>query len=120
MSVNPAAVEAADPRYPLLSKMGEAAGIVAGVLVTLVLRLSPKWSKPAKPGESATDGRPSKRFEFQARHEPVVGPRVSERASTMPPGMMRDLVNGFAQGATAAPGLTYELEVRLDKLLQGK
>ena len=37
------------------------------------------------------DGRPSKRFEFQPRHEPLVGPRVSLRASTMPPGMMRDL-----------------------------
>jgi hypothetical protein len=112
------AAQPAQPfQYPAVAKVGEVAGFAAGLVVTLALRFSPKWSRPVPAGPS--DGIERGGYPLQERHKPVVGPRISARADTMPDGRLRDLVSGFGDGATAAPPATFQLEARLSKLLSG-
>jgi hypothetical protein len=98
-----------------VARAGELAGFAAGLAVTLALRFSPKWSRPVA-ADTSQGGRD---YPLQARHEPVVGPKLAARADAMPPGRLRDLVTGFADGATAAPPATYQLELRLSRVLAG-
>jgi hypothetical protein len=44
------------------------------------------------------------------RHQEVVGPQIAALVATLEPGAVRDLLDGLARGATAAPGTSYRLE----------
>lgn len=103
--------------YPLVAKVGEFAGFAAGLVVTLALRFNSKWSRPVPAGPS--DGIERGGYPLQERHKPVVGPKISARADSMPPGRLHDLVSGFGEGATAAPPAAYQLEAKLTKVLSG-
>jgi hypothetical protein len=102
-------------QYPVVAKVGELAGFTAGLAVTLALRFNTKWSRPVPSGPS--DGIERGDYPLQERHKPVVGPKISAHADTMPPGRLHDLVSGFGEGATAAPPAAYQLEAKLSKLL---
>jgi len=80
-----------------LHAAGEAFGFGAGVAVTGALALSSKWREQV-PGQPAG---------FERRHESVVGPKIAGYANGLSEGPWKELTQGVAAGATAAPGWSY-------------
>jgi hypothetical protein len=104
-----------NPKHPLLAKFGEALGLGLGVLVTEALALVPSWNKPlrdaqGKPVREIPGATQQGDYELRKRHEEVVGPKVAKLVDKLEPGLVHDLLAGFARGATAAPGTSYRLE----------
>ena len=97
---------------------GRGIGLTAGLAVTEVLRVVPSWNRPVldaagRPREHIAGADRIEGYDLKQRHMEVVGPKLSTVAEDMKPGLSREFVKGFAQGATAAPGTTYRLEVRV-------
>jgi len=105
-----------------LSKVGLAAGLATGVVVTVALRFSKKWDAPileaGRPVERIAGAERIAEHDIRERHQEVVGPRISASAQQMPPGPLQTLVAGFGAGATEAPGVTYRLEAGVDRYLR--
>jgi len=104
-----------------VSKLGEAAGLVAGVAVTIALRSSHKWNEPILVDDKPVDQIPGANrignHTIRRRHKEVVGPKVSAHAERLEAGLLRELVSGFGIGATEAPGTAYRLEVKVEDRL---
>ena len=110
--------------HPLLEGFGKALGMGLGVIVTEALGVLPGWNKPVL----GADGKPLKdipgatrigNHDLLKRHEEVVGPKVSALVAKLPPGLVHDLLAGFAEGATAAPGESYRLEAMIADKFEG-
>ena len=104
-------------QHPLLSKFGEALGVGLGVVVTEALRAVPSWNTPVLDanGQQAASIPGATRegdVPLLKRHEEVVGPQIAALVAKMPDGAVKDLLSGFAAGATEAPGDSYRLEAR--------
>ena len=102
-------------QHPLLQKFGEALGMGLGVVVTEALRAIPSWNAPVlgADGKPVADVPGATRIaghDILKRHEEVVGPQVAALVAKMPAGAVHDLLAGFAQGATVAPGTSYRLD----------
>lgn len=102
-------------KHPLLARFGKRLGLGLGVIVTEALALVPKWNKPildesGKPAASIPGAERRGNHDLLARHRQVVGPKVTALVEKMPEGAIRDLLEGFGQGATEAPGASYRLE----------
>jgi hypothetical protein len=102
-------------QHPLLQDFGDALGMGLGVIVTEALRAIPSWNQPVlgpdgKPVDSVPGATRIGNNDILKRHEEVVGPQVAALVAKLPPGMLHDLLQGFADGATAAPGASYRLE----------
>lgn len=101
--------------HPLLAGFGKALGMGLGVIVTEALAIVPGWNKPVlgADGKPVSDVAGATRIgdhNILKRHEEVVGPQVSALVAKLHPGAIHDLLQGFADGATAAPGESYRLE----------
>lgn len=110
-------------KHPLLARFGEHLGLGLGVIVTEALALLPKWNKPVvdaqgKQVASIPGADRVGNHALLARHQEVVGPRVTALVAKMPVGAVRDLVAGFGKGATAAPGTSYRLEAAISDMFQ--
>jgi hypothetical protein len=106
----------------MLEKLGEALGLGLGVTVTEGLRLLPGWDKKVldgqgKPVASVPGATRDGDYAIRKRHEEVVGPQLEAKAEKMRPGLMHDLIHGLAEGATAAPGVSYRLDAKIDHAL---
>jgi len=106
-------VEALDPS--LLHIVGEHLGMGAGVLVTQLLALVPGWNddllnEDGSPVEQVEGASRVGDYNLEKRHKQVVGPEIEEYGDEMKPGLWQDFVAGVGDGATAAPGATYQLE----------
>ncbi|MDP1822295.1 MAG: hypothetical protein Q8L48_03605 [Archangium sp.] len=102
-------------KHPLLARFGEHLGLGLGVIVTEALSLLPKWNKPVvddqgQPVASIPGAERVGNHDLLARHQEVVGPKVTALVDKMPAGAIHDLLAGFGKGATAAPGTSYRLE----------
>lgn len=102
-------------KHPLLARFGERLGLGLGVIVTEALSLLPKWNKPVldgtgKPVASIPGAERVGNHDLLARHQEVVGPKVTALVDKMPAGAIHDLLAGFGKGATEAPGASYRLE----------
>lgn len=91
---------------------GEILGFGGGALVTAALSLSRKWSRPTGETVRFDDGRP---FALEARHTPVVGPRLlaqarAIRGTSALDRFTRAFLAGAARGATNAPPSVARLE----------
>jgi hypothetical protein len=106
----------------IAGKLGEIAGLATGVTVTLALRLSRKWNAPiVDQGRPVTHIPGAARLgdhDLRQRHQEVVGPMITARALSLPDGALREVVAGFGEGATNAPGATYRLEVKVEDALK--
>mgnify|MGYP001500083044 CR=1 FL=1 len=118
------AAVAGDHEHPLLEKFGEHVGLALGVIVTQALALSKEWNAPL----TDTNGKPVEHIEgadrlgnhdLRKRHQEVVGPLVEKYVETLKPGIVHELLEGFARGASAAPGATYRLEAAVSDWLHG-
>lgn len=108
-------------KHPLLARFGEKLGLGLGVIVTEALALAPKWNKPVldaqgKPVASVPGAERIGQHEILARHQEVVGPKVTALVEKMAPGAIHDLLAGFGKGATAAPGASYRLEAAISDM----
>jgi hypothetical protein len=102
-----------------LGKVAEAAGFAAGIAVTLALR-SAKRDSPVRADakqDSPVHVTPIAGYRVERRHDAVYGPKIDAYAKTLPTGPVRDLVLGFAGGATLAPSAAYRIEAKLLGLL---
>jgi hypothetical protein len=98
----------------VIDEVGYTGGLLVGEAVTVALRFLPSWSKPVVdeagkpvlqvPGASQVGDRP-----IEERHKQLVGPMITEFASTLSHGYLRDALEAFGRGATDAPGETYRL-----------
>jgi hypothetical protein len=111
-------------QHPLLTQFGKALGVGLGVVVTEALRAVPSWNTPVL----GPDGQPATSIPgavregdvpLLKRHEEVVGPAVAALVNQLPDGAVKDLLSGFAQGATEAPGDSYRLEARFEDGFDG-
>jgi len=107
--------------HPLLEKFGESVGLTLGVIVTEALALLPDWNKPlldaaGKPVEHIEGADRIGDHDLRKRHEEVVGPKVEAYVKTLPAGVIHDLLEGFAKGASDAPGTSYRLEAKIADL----
>jgi len=112
-------------QHPLLKQFGDALGMGLGVVVTEALRAIPSWNAPVlgadgKPVADVAGATRIGNHDILKRHEEVVGPQVAALVQKMPPGAVHDLLAGFAEGATAAPGTTYRLESKIEDTFEGK
>lgn len=108
-------------KHPLLARFGEKLGLGLGVIVTEALALAPKWNKPVldaqgKPVASVPGAERIGQHEILARHQEVVGPKVTALVEKLAPGAIHDLLAGFGKGATAAPGASYRLEAAISDM----
>ncbi|MBS2028479.1 MAG: hypothetical protein JST54_11285 [Deltaproteobacteria bacterium] len=106
-------------QHPLLKQFGDALGMGLGVIVTEALALVPSWNTPVlgadgKPVNDVPGATRIGNHDILKRHEEVVGPQVAALVQKMPPGAVHDLLAGFAEGATAAPGTSYRLESKIE------
>ncbi len=114
-----------EPRAPhgLVEQFGQALGLGLGVVVTEALAAVPDWNTPvvdatgqqvsAVPGAERQGDHP-----LLKRHQEVVGPQIAALVAKLPPGMVHDLLDGLARGATAAPGTSYRLEAAAADLFE--
>jgi hypothetical protein len=110
-------------RHPALARFGEHLGLGLGVIVTEALALVPKWNKPVvdAQGKQVTSIPGAERVgdhAILARHQEVVGPKVTALVAKMPVGAVRDLLAGLGRGATQAPGTSYRLEAALSDMFK--
>jgi hypothetical protein len=121
------AAPAATPPAPpsgggLLERAGRALGLGLGVVVTEGLRLAPGWDDPVlgadgKPVDSVPGAVREGDYEIRKRHEEVVGPAVAKQADATAPGMLKDFLTGFGEGASEAPGASYRIDAKIDEAL---
>lgn len=102
-------------KHPMLARFGEHLGMGLGVIVTEALALVPKFNKPlldgaGKPVTSIPGAERVGNHDILARHQEVIGPKVTAFVEKMKPGMIRDVLAGLGKGATEAPGASYRLE----------
>lgn len=122
-----AATEAAvqgDFQSPLLEKFGEHLGLALGVIVTEALALSKDWNAPlegpnGKPVEHVEGADRVGNHALRKRHQEVVGPKIEKLVETMKPGVIHELLEGLARGASAAPGTSYRIEAAVSDWLHG-
>src|SRR5438309_347041 len=108
----------ASAKHPMLEGFGEALGMGLGVIVTEALALAPGWNKPVldaggKPVAGVDGATRIGDHEIRKRHEEVVGPKVAALVEKLPAGLVHDLLEGLAKGATEAPGTSYRLEAEI-------
>jgi hypothetical protein len=108
--------------HPLLEQFGQGLGLGLGVLVTEALAAVPSWNTPVldAKGQPATSIPGADKVGDHAllkRHQEVVGPQIAALVAKLEPGAVRDLLDGLAKGATAAPGTSYRLEAAAADLL---
>lgn len=113
------------PAHPMLEKFGKDLGLGLGVLVTEALALVPSWNTKVvdangKPVASVEGAERIGNHDILKRHQEVVGPQIAALVDKMHPGALRDLLDGLAKGATAAPGTSYRLEAELSDRLHGR
>lgn len=104
--------------HPLLEKFGEGVGLTLGVIVTEALALIPSWNAPlldsaGKPVQSIEGAVRIGDHDLRKRHEEVVGPKIEAYVKTLPAGVVHDLLEGLAKGASDAPGTSYRLEAKI-------
>lgn len=97
-------------RRGIVKRVGHAIGFGAGFGVTAGLALSRKWNAPMRDARGAVvtieaGGRP---YTLKARHASVLGPTIRRHADGMSgttgfKRLLKKLVTGFGDGATAAP-----------------
>jgi hypothetical protein len=102
---------------PFLDTLSFTSGLVLGEAVTVALRYVPSWNKPvlgadgqpvpSVPGATRIGNAP-----IRERHKEVVGPLITEFASKLSNGFMKDMLEAFGRGATDAPGATYRKETK--------
>jgi hypothetical protein len=111
--------------HPLVERFGESVGLALGVIVTEALSLSKEWNAPL----TDANGQPLQHVDgadrigdhpLRKRHEEVVGPLVEKYVAKLSPGIVHDLLEGFAKGATAGPGTSYRLEAAVSDALRDK
>jgi hypothetical protein len=117
------AIAAKAPSHPILERFGQALGLGLGVVVTEALGLSRGWSAPlrdasGKPVAHIDGATRIGDHDLEKRHQEVVGPQIAALVAKLPPGAVHDLLDGLAQGATAAPGTSYRFEAALADLLK--
>lgn len=110
-------------KHPLLARFGEHLGLGLGVIVTEALALVPKWNKPlvdssGKPVTSIPGAERIGDHELRARHQEVVGPKISGLVEKMKPGAVRDVLAGLGRGASQAPGASYRLEAAISDMFR--
>lgn len=119
-----AAVQGGEFNSPLLEKFGEHLGLALGVIVTEALSLSKEWNAPLKDAS----GRPVEHIEgadrvgghdLRKRHQEVVGPKIEAVVEKLKPGIVHELLEGLARGASAAPGASYRIEAAVSDWLHG-
>ncbi|MBL9039081.1 MAG: hypothetical protein JNG84_11235 [Archangium sp.] len=108
-------------KHPFLERFGETLGLGLGLIVTEALAAVPSWNTPVldakgKPVAEVAGAKRVGTHAIRKRHEEFVGPKVAALVEKMPPSALRDILDGFAQGATAAPGTSYRLESAFDDL----
>jgi hypothetical protein len=109
------ALHAQSSDHPALEKFGEALGMGLGLIVTEALALNPSWNKPVldasgKPAKSIPGAERIGNHDILKRHQEVAGPKIAALVAKMSPGVIHDLLDGLAKGATAAPGTSYRIE----------
>lgn len=122
-----AATEAAvsgDFQSPLLEKFGEHLGLALGVIVTEALALSRDWNAPlkdpsGKPVEHVEGADRIGGHDLRKRHQEVVGPKIEAYVEKLKPGIVHELLEGLARGASAAPGTSYRIEAAVSDWLHG-
>lgn len=118
-------IAAGAPPPSLVERFGETLGLGLGVLVTEALAVVPSWNAPlrdaaGKPVEHVAGADRVGTHDLRKRHEEVVGPKIAALVSQVPAGVLRDLVDGLARGATAAPGTSYRLEAAVADVFETK
>jgi hypothetical protein len=117
------AAASSSPQHPILEAFGKDVGLALGVIVTEALALVPSWNAPLKDAH----GQPTQHVEgadrigdhdLRKRHQEVVGPQVAKLVATLEPGVIHDLLEGLARGATLAPGASYRIEVAVADALR--
>jgi hypothetical protein len=110
----------ASAKEGMAQKSARGFGFAAGVAVTSALAISKKWNAPLRGPDGQreyihVDGH---RFELRARHAPVLGPKILDKARGMPTATAGErlryhLVLGLGQGAAAAPPAEARMEATL-------
>lgn len=119
-----AAVQGHEFNSPLLEKFGESVGLALGVIVTEALAFSKKWNAPLIDGQGqdvkAIEGATRiGEHDLRVRHQQVVGPKVEAYVETLKPGVIHEVLEGLARGASNAPGVSYRIEAKVSDWLHG-
>ena len=119
-----AAVSGGGFNSPLLEKLGEHVGLTLGVIVTEALALSKDWNSrlydpSGRELESVPGATKIGEHDLRKRHQQVVGPKIAALVEKLTPGVVHELLEGVARGASAAPGTSYRIEAKISDWLHG-
>lgn len=119
-----AAVNGGEFNSPLLEKFGEHVGLALGVIVTEALALSKSWNAPlmdasGRDVQSIEGAERIGEHDLRKRHQQVVGPKVAAIVEKLQPGVVHELLEGLARGASNAPGTSYRIEAKISDWLHG-